>query len=63
MSPEMKILVLEKMNEAGSLEFTRETLRSMETRARDALALLEEQSKIPNYILRYLLARLSDVGK
>jgi hypothetical protein len=51
MSPEMKMLVLEKMDEAGSLEFTRQTLRSMETKARDALASLEEQSKIPNHIL------------
>ena len=63
MSPEMKMLVLEKMHEAGSLEFTRETLRSAETKARETLALLEEQSKIPNYILQYLLVRLSDFGK
>lgn len=61
MSPEMKMLVLEKMNEVGSLEFTRETLRSVETKTREALALLEEQSKTPNYILQYLLIRLSDV--
>jgi hypothetical protein len=63
MSPEMKMLVIEKMNEAGSLAFTLETLRSIETKAKEALALLEEQSGIPNYILRYLLTRLSDVGK
>ena len=52
MSPGMKMLVLEKMHEAGSLEFTRETLRSAEMKAREALAILEEQSKIPNYILQ-----------
>lgn len=60
-SPEMKMLVLEKMHEAGSLEFTRETLRSVEKKARETLAILEEQSEIPNYILQYLLVRLSDV--
>lgn len=63
MSPEMKMLVLEKMHEVGSLDFTRETLRSVEMKAREALALLEEKSKIPNYILQYLLVRLSDVRK
>lgn len=63
MSPEMKMLVLEKMDEAGSLEFTRATLRSVETKAREALALLEQQAKTPNYILQYLLMRLSNVRK
>ena len=61
MPPEMKTLVLEKMNEAGSLEFTRETLCAVETKAKEALTLLEEQAKTPNYILQYLLIRLSDV--
>jgi ophiobolin F synthase len=63
MPPEMKMLVLQKMNEAGSLEFTRETLASVETEAREALSLLEQQSKFPNYILQYLLVSLSDVRK
>lgn len=61
-SSKMKTLVLEKMNEAGSLAFTRETLRPIETKAREALSLLVERSTIPNYILRYLLTRLSDLG-
>jgi hypothetical protein len=63
MSHEMKMLVLEKMNEAGSLEYTRETVRSVKTKTREALALLEDQSKNPNYILQYLFVHLSEVSE
>lgn len=58
MSFEAKQLILEKMNQTKSLEFTKETLVSLESQTRDALAKLEEQSGTNNYMLEYLIQRL-----
>ncbi|PHH76098.1 hypothetical protein CDD80_1828 [Ophiocordyceps camponoti-rufipedis] len=60
MSADLKELVLEKMEEAGSLAYTKRILDSFSDRARTLLAGLEEQAGSNNYILRYLIERLAD---
>ncbi|KAF9892770.1 Geranylgeranyl pyrophosphate synthase [Aspergillus nanangensis] len=59
MPMELKTLVLQKMNEARSLDYVRKTIHSLETQAKDALGVLEKQAGQKNYMLRYLIARLA----
>ncbi|KAK9860462.1 hypothetical protein MYU51_005403 [Penicillium brevicompactum] len=58
MSFEAKELILEKMNQTKSLEFTKETLASLESQTRSALSKLEKQSGTSNFMLQYLIERL-----
>lgn len=58
MSAEVKALVLDKMEQAKSLEFTKHTLDLLESQVRSSLTKLEGQSGA-NYILQYLIERLS----
>ncbi|KAJ5872328.1 terpenoid synthase [Penicillium soppii] len=58
MSNEVKELILEKMNQAKSLEFTKKTLASLGSQAKSALVKLEEQSGASNFMMQYLIERL-----
>ena len=59
MSTDVKELILKRKDQAKSLEFTKHTLGSLESRVKSALTKLEMQSGVANYILQYLIERLS----
>ncbi|KAL2842929.1 isoprenoid synthase domain-containing protein [Aspergillus pseudoustus] len=61
MAKEVKKLVLEKMREVKSLDFVKGKIDSLETKSRIALAVLEKQSGVNNYMLQYFITRLVNV--
>lgn len=57
-SPEMKQLVKEKLEAAGSLDFTRMAIRELYLKMEDEQGKMEEVAGIKNWILRLLMLQL-----
>ena len=58
MSLNMKRLVVKRLEEAGSLQYTRKTLENLHGELKERLAEAEEKASVKNYILRLMLHRL-----
>jgi ophiobolin F synthase len=58
MSMDLKKLVLDEMEQTGSLEFTRNTLLDMEADIGGLVERVEGQTGVGNYVLRLMLDRL-----
>ncbi|OOF90617.1 hypothetical protein ASPCADRAFT_59057 [Aspergillus carbonarius ITEM 5010] len=61
LSDDLKKLILDEMQEQGSLEFTEETLHSLEGKIERQLQKIEISTGINNYIFRFLLDRLREM--
>ena len=62
MSLEMKRLVLKKLEEVGSFEYTRQVLRSLYRELQGMISDLEAKSGVKNWVLRLLLQKLDIDG-
>jgi ophiobolin F synthase len=58
MSPEMKKLVLMRLEEAGSLEYTKGVLDRLHEELKQELSAVEERAGGENWILRLMLHHL-----
>ncbi|PWY80802.1 terpenoid synthase [Aspergillus sclerotioniger CBS 115572] len=61
LSNDLKKLILNEMREQDSLEFTEETLRSLEGKIKQQLEIIETSTGIKNYVFRFLLDRLREM--
>jgi hypothetical protein len=62
MSLETKRLVLKKMEDAGSFEYTRKVLRAMYRELEQMIEDLEKKAGVKNWVLRLLLQKLDFDG-
>ncbi|KAJ5116166.1 terpenoid synthase, partial [Penicillium angulare] len=61
MPSEVKELVLEKIHQTRSLEYTKQRINLLESQTKDALFVLEEKTGVENFMLQYLITQLADV--
>lgn len=59
MSKEMKLHALELLEKSGSLEYTKETLRRLQTQIEAQIRKIEKITNTENWILRLLVHKLS----
>ena len=59
MSKEMKLYALELLEKSGSLEYTKETLRRLQTQIEAQIRKIEKITNTENWILRLLVHKLS----
>jgi 23S rRNA maturation-related 3'-5' exoribonuclease YhaM len=58
MTPEMKRIVLDLMEESKSLKFVREKMAEMEKEIEAWILKIEQTTMVKNYVLRLLVERL-----
>ncbi|RAL02574.1 bifunctional terpene synthase/polyprenyl synthetase family protein [Aspergillus ibericus CBS 121593] len=61
LSDDLKRLILDEMQDQGSLTFTEETLRSLEGKIEQQMELIERSTGVANYIFQFLLDRLKEM--
>lgn len=58
MPPDVKKFVIKRLEEAGSLKYTKEMLDELYKELKQELGIVEESTKTKNWILRLILYRL-----